>query len=162
MKKAIITAALIGLNTFTANAQDVYNEIRNKAKAAIETTKDNDITRHINQFKVDALDYLMIKMQEQMPDSSTTFLDKQALSLNSFINLYIKHVLLDTTAQKQEQVERIKLFMDASYSNPLFSDTDTELTQSYYANPKAITRFMLDTDWRKALLAVEEKMRQEQ
>ena len=68
MKKAIITAALIGLNTFTANAQDVYNEIRNKAKAAIETTKDNDITRHINQFKVDALDYLMIKMQEQMPD----------------------------------------------------------------------------------------------
>ena len=101
-------------------------------------------------------------MQEQMPDSSTTVLDKQALSLNSFINLYIKHVLLDTTAQKQEQVERIKLFMDASYSNPLFSDTDTELTQSYYANPKAITRFMLDTDWRKALLAVEEKMRQEQ
>ena len=48
----------------------------------------------------------------------------------------------------------IKMFMDASYSNPLFNDKDTELVLSYYNSAQSMTRFSLDTDWRKAVAAI--------
>ena len=52
------------------------------------------------------------------------------------------------------QVKVIRLFMDASYSNPLFHDTEHELTLSYYVRADCMTRFSLDTDWRRANVAV--------
>ena len=51
-------------------------------------------------------------------------------------------------------MKMIKMFMDASYSNPLFNDKDTELVLSYYNSAQSMTRFSLDTDWRKAVAAI--------
>ena len=97
----------------------------------------------------------MLKMREQMPDSTTAFLDIQAYSMDSFVNHFISSILDNKGKAEELQVETLKLYMDASYSNPLFNDTDIELSQSYYSNESCLTRFSLDTDWRKALLAIE-------
>ena len=69
MKKTIILAIALCSSLLTANSQDIYNSIRSKSKAAVEAKGTDKIVKRISQFKVDALDYMMIKMQEQMPDS---------------------------------------------------------------------------------------------
>ena len=154
MNKNIFLGIALCCSMSTVSAQEVYNKIRSMAKASIEASQPNDMVRQLNQFKLDALDYMGMKMKEQMPDSSVTMLDKQAYALYEFINIYIKGILLNSELSKSGQIKGIRLFMDASYSNPLFNDTDAELTLSYYANSASITRFSLDTDWRKALAAI--------
>ena len=140
------------------NAQAVYNEMLNSAKATVANHTSNDLTRQVAQFKVDALEYLLIKMKEQMPDSTATFLDKDAYALHNFISFYLNSIVESSQMPANYQVKIIKLFMDASYSNPLFQDTDHELTLSYYVRPDCITRFSLDTDWRRANVAVLSEM----
>mgnify|MGYP003184320498 FL=1 len=157
MKKLILSIVALLCMNVGSNAQSVYNEIRDKAKAEVENSDSNGLIRQINQFKLDALDYLMMKMREQMPDSTTAFLDRQAYAMNSFVNHFIKNILESNDKPEKQQIEMIKQFMDASYSNPLFNDTDTELTLSYYSNATSPTRFSLDTDWRKALVAIESR-----
>lgn len=157
MKKLILSIVALLCMNVGSNAQSVYNEIRDKVKAEVENSDSNGLIRQINQFKLDALDYLMMKMREQMPDSTTAFLDRQAYAMNSFVNHFIKNILESNDKPEKQQIEMIKQFMDASYSNPLFNDTDTELTLSYYSNAASPTRFSLDTDWRKALVAIESR-----
>ena len=139
MNKNIFLGIALCCSMSTVSAQEVYNKIRSMAKASIEASQPNDMVRQLNQFKL---------------DSSVTMLDKQAYALYEFINIYIKDILLNSELSKSGQIKGIRLFMDASYSNPLFNDTDAELTLSYYANSASITRFSLDTDWRKALAAI--------
>ncbi len=134
-------------------AQDVYLSIRQKAIAAVENPQTLPMLKDLNQFKVDALDYLSIKMKEEMPDSSATFLDKEAYALHNFLNLYMRTILDNRDMPKAHQVKIVKLFMDASYSNPLFNDTEKQLTMAYFSDGNSMTRFVLDTDWRLAYLA---------
>ena len=155
MKRFIMSMAALLFMIAGVEAQEVYNEIKAKAKATAEDVKADVVVRQISQFKVDALEYLMLKMREQMPDSTTAFLDIQAYSMDSFVNHFISSILDNKGKAEELQVETLKLYMDASYSNPLFNDTDIELSQSYYSNESCLTRFSLDTDWQKALLAIE-------
>lgn len=153
MKKIFVSMMLAFLTFADIAAQDVYTEIRSKATEQISDPLVNDVVKQINRFKVDALDYMLIKMREQMPDSTATFLDKQALAMNNFVSLYLKKVLEYRTMPQAQQVKILKAFMDASYSNSLFNDPDNELTLGYYVNDDCLTRFSLDTDWRRAYLA---------
>jgi hypothetical protein len=70
------------------------------------------------------------------------------------VNFYVEKLIESTTKPNVQQVKMIKMFMDASYSNPLFNDKDTELVLSYYNNADSMTRFSLDTDWRRAAAAL--------
>lgn len=153
MKRLILSLLLTATLGGSAKAQAVYNEIRSNAQAAAQTAT-SGLAKQIGQFKVDALDYMLIKMREQMPDSTTAFLDKQAYALNNFIGFYLQKIAEMATMPKARQVKVIKLFMDASVSNPLFNDKDTELTLGYYEQADCLTRFSLDTDWRRAVAAV--------
>ncbi len=153
MKRILLSLAIIlGLANMAA-AQSIYDEVKSNAQTAVQTSS-NELVKQINQFKLDALDYLLIKMREQTPDSTTAFLDKQAYALNGFIAFYIQQIVSMSTMPEAQKVKTVQLFMDASLSNPLFNDTDKELTQGYFANPNSITRFSLDTDWRRAFAAV--------
>lgn len=154
MKKILIMLAMLMATGATLSAQDVYNEVRRKAQAALDDDTTNSVVRKISQFKADALDYMLIKMREDMPDSTTAFLDHQAYALNEYVGVYLRMVMGVRDKSKDEQVAVLKLFMDASYSNPLFNDPDTELTLSYFNDESCLTRFSLDTDWRKAMAAV--------
>lgn len=151
--KKLILLALLAIAT-TAQGQEAYNELRQKAKTTISNPNANAVVKQISQFKLDALNYMAMKMREVMPDSSATFLDKQAIAMDNFVNFYIEKLIESTKQPNVEQVKMIKMFMDASYSNPLFEDKDTELVLSYYNSADSMTRFSLDTDWRKAVAAL--------
>ena len=151
--KKVILLALLAIAT-SMQAQEAYNELRQKAKTTIADPKTNAVVKQISQFKLDALNYMAIKMQEVMPDSSVTFLDKQAIAMDNFVNFYVERLIESTKKPNVQQVKMIKMFMDASYSNPLFNDKDTELVLSYYNSAQSMTRFSLDTDWRKAVAAI--------
>ena len=58
------------------------------------------------------------------------------------------------------QKKVIKAYMDASYSNPLFNDADKEMVLSYFNDGSSLTRFSLDTDWRRAVLAAKAALKQ--
>ena len=150
MKKLFLFLTLLTCCSLTLNAQEVYNSIKSKATESMNNPLVNPIVKKINQFKVDALDYMIIKMKEQMPDSTVNFLDKEAFAMNNFITLYTQTILENRNQPNAYQVKIIKLFMDASYSNPLFNDPDKELVLGYYNDGESLTRFSLDTDWRRA------------
>ena len=139
--KKLILLALLAIAT-TAQGQEAYNELRQKAKTTISNPNANAVVN------------MAMKMREVMPDSSATFLDKQAIAMDNFVNFYIEKLIESTKQPNVEQVKMIKMFMDASYSNPLFEDKDTELVLSYYNSADSMTRFSLDTDWRKAVAAI--------
>lgn len=153
MRKLLFSLILSCLSCMTMNAQEVYNSIYEKAKESFENPSSSGIIKELNRFKLDALDYMLLKMREQMPDSSALFLDKEAYALHDFIGLYAKSLLEVRNQTKVFAVEIIKIFMDASYSNPLFDDKDLELAHTYYVDKNSMTRFSLDTDWRRAYLA---------
>ncbi len=153
MKKILLFLVMLTSFSTSMNAQEVFNSIKSKASEVVNDPLANPIVKKISQFKLDALDYLVIKMKEQMPDSTVTFLDKEALAMNNFITLYTQSILDNRNQPGAYQVKIIKLFMDASYSNPLFKDSDTELVLVYYNNGESLTRFSLDTDWRRAYIA---------
>lgn len=156
MKKILIVLMLfIGMN---AQAQEVYNELRKKNKELIENPQTHELVRSISQFKLDALNYLAIKMQEEMPDSSVYFLDRQAFAMNNFVTFYIKKLVEFNEMPQALQTEMTKIFMDTTLNTPLFRDKDRELTLSYYNNGESLTRFSLDTDWEKAYETIEKMM----
>lgn len=153
MKKLLFLLMMFLTVSTTMQAQDIYNFIRENAQKSVNDPKTEPMLRNMNQFKLDALNYMAMKMKQEMPDSTVTFLDNQAYALNNFMNLYMRTVIDNMKQPKAYQVKFIKLFMDASYSNPLFNDEDKELVLSYFSDGSNMTRFSLDTDWRRAYIA---------
>ncbi|MBR1934387.1 MAG: hypothetical protein IJ841_11990 [Prevotella sp.] len=159
MKRLLLLLLLVAGTTGGAYAQEVYTQIRQKAVVQRDDQFGSDVVRQIGHFKVNALDYMAMKMKEQMPDSTASFLDKQALAMNSYVSLYVQ-TLIEMKAQPANyQVKVMKLFIDASVSNPLFNDRDQELVMGYVADGNSLTRFSLDTDWQRALLAVDSELK---
>lgn len=148
MKKILIVLMLfIGMN---AQAQEVYNELRQKNRTIVENPQTNDLVRNICQFKLDALTYLAIKKHETKSNSSEDFLDEQALAMDSYVNFYTEKYVEYYGMPESLLKEITKIFIDTSLNTPLFKDKDKELVLSYYDNSKALIRFSLDTDWIKA------------
>ena len=122
MKKTLIALMLfVGMN---AQAQEVYNELRKSNKAVVENPNAHTLARHISQFKLDALDYLAIKMQEDMPDSTVYFLDRQAMAMDNYVQLYIKKLVEYSNLPQNMIDEMTKMFMETSKNTPLFKDKD--------------------------------------
>ena len=159
--KKILLASLLMLS-MNMQAQEVFNELRQKNKSIVENPQSNELVKKISQFKLDALNYMVIKMQEEMPDSTVDYLDRQAYAMNAFVSFYIEKLIKLNNMPQSLQVEMTKMFMDASYSNPLFKDKDKDLTLSYYNCGECLTRFSLDTDWPRALAAITKLMEDEE
>ena len=68
---------------------------------------------------------------------------------------------LDSTNTEAKRRARIVLFMETSVANPLFNDPDTETTMAFINAGGEITPFCLNTDWQKAFLAAEERLKEE-
>lgn len=152
--KRILLSLLVLLSVSTVlPAQEIYSEIRQNAQAKVSDPTAELIVRKFSMFKLDALNYMAIRMKEEFPDSTAELLDKEALSLHIFINNYTNSLLESRNMPANYQKKVIRAYMDASYSNPLFKDTDSELVLSYFNDANSLTRFSLDTDWRRAILA---------
>lgn len=153
----IVFTMLIGFSV-QAKAQDVANEIKKISKSvADDQTKDLQ-SRRIAYFKVNAIDYLKMKMRDNvMRDSKNTkaynenvkMVNEQSYAMYEYINLFIKK--LSEAKQPEAKDMVMARFRAASLNNPLFNDTDLEVVQSYVNNDEYLTRFSLDTNWTKAL-----------
>lgn len=156
MKKLFL--AILLACSLQMQGQEIFNEIKHKAQTMVDNQQNNQLVRQINQFKLDALNYLAIRMQEKMPDAPVLYLDEQALGMNNFVTLYVVQLVKMSNMPEAAQVKMTKLFIDASCSNPLFNDKEEEPTLSYFKNANSITRFSLDTDWPKAIAAVQAQL----
>jgi hypothetical protein len=159
MKKFFLTIIITLCATYSTSAQEIYTEIRRTAQAKVNDPTADLLIRKFSMFKLDALNYLAIKMKEEFPDSSATLLDKEALSLNIFITNYTRSLIESRNMPANYQKKVIKAYMDASYSNPLFNDNDTDMVLIYFKDGNSLTRFSLDTDWRRAVLAAKAAMK---
>ena len=159
MKRLFLLLSLAWIFTTNSSAQDIYYEIKHKAEADVSDPSVNPLIKQFSRFKVEALNYMAIKMKEEMPDSTADLLDKEALSLNTFLTIYTNALVENSQQPGAHQVKVISAFMDASYENPLFNDPDKELVLAFFKNGESLTRFSLDTDWRRAVLAANEAMK---
>ena len=159
MKKLAYILVFMTMLPLSMSAQEVFTEVRKSAQTTLDNPNSNDLLRQFSQFKIDALDYMALKMREQMPDSSVVYLDRQAYALNAFMTHYLKVLVDNRNEPAAYQVKLMKLFIDASVSNPLFDDSDKELVHSYFADGKSATRFSLDTDWQRARIAVASELK---
>ena len=153
MKKILLSALFLLSLSQTLSAQEIYSEIRRSAQAKVNDTSADMLVRQFSMFKLEALNYMAIKMKEEFPDSTAELLDKEALSLNVFITNYTRSLVDSRNMPVLYQKKVIKAYMDASYSNPLFNDKDSDMVLAYFNDANSLTRFSLDTDWRGAVLA---------
>lgn len=159
MKKITILLLLVCL-AGTVSAQEVFTEIKSMAQKKVDDPNTPAVVKEFSRFQVDALNYLGMKMKEEMPDSSAAYLDNQAYALYNFVNLYSKTLRLRQNDLQKNQLANIKLFIDASTSSPLFADKeDEEYVMQYFRNAESSIRFSLDTNWIKAYLLVAEMLK---
>lgn len=149
MKRIILALLLLVGFQSISHGQEVYKEIMSLSqKLANDKSKDLQ-TRKVATFKVDALTYMAMKMNEVMPDSTVRILDYQAYALYDFVDLYLKK--LTEAKSKKAKVEIIQLFKYASLQNQRFHDMDLDLVEAYIRKEGYITKFSLDTNWEKAV-----------
>ncbi len=156
--KKLIMALLITFASYTGvQAQEVYKEIMRLSKnVANDKTKDIQ-SRKIATFKIDALNYMAMKMNEIMPDSAISVLDQEAYNMYDFVNLYIKK--LSEVKSKKAKAEILEVFKTASLQNSRFNDFDVDVTEGYIRTEGYLTQFSLDTNWGKAIEQVREELK---
>ena len=151
-----LLALLLAPNTL--KAQEVYNMVLENATQTVNSPSKSFTQVKIAQFKSTALVYLKKKAFENSKEVKEEFLNTQAYYLSEFIFLFFTQILKDHKLSDEERRKKIYLFMDASLSNPLFNDPDTETTQSYIKEGSELTPFSLDTDWQKAWHAAKSQL----
>ena len=122
-----LLALLLAPNTL--KAQEVYNMVLENATQTVNSPSKSFTHVKIAQFKSTALVYLKKKAFENSKEVKEEFLNTQAYYLSEFIFLFFTQILKDHKLSDEERRKKIYLFMDASLSNPLFNDPDTETTQ---------------------------------
>lgn len=156
MKKLILFFAACFI-TLHASSQEIYNAVK-QMRVNVETlmndTTKNLETRKVACFKNDALYYLIDKAVH-MDHFSEYELGTQANAMVEFVNLFVKR--LSNEKKKKDKEVVLALFKSASVSNPLFHDSEKEITYGYVDNDNYITQFSLDTDWVNALETVRGK-----
>ena len=162
MKKLFLAIMMACTFTMQSNAQEIYTEIKKMAQEVVDDPQTNPLIKQMNTFKLTALNYMGMKMRETMPDSTAEFLDKEALALYDFMTVYMQTLVESSQQPAAYQTKIIELFMDASYSNPLFNDTDRDYVLQYFIKGDCLTRFSLDTDWLRALKAVDTELKKRQ
>jgi hypothetical protein len=150
MKKIIFTFIITFGIALSSSAQDVYNYVLESSTRIVNIPTSNFTNTRIAQFKRTALIYMKSKALETMPEVTAQFLDTQAYYLSEFVTLFFNEILKENKDNQELTKSKIQLFIDASFSNPLFNDPDTETTHSYIMEEGELTPFCLDTDWMKA------------
>lgn len=154
MKKLFIIITLCIFTTLHASSQEIYKAVV-QMKTEVEKFA-NDMTKNIEArkvacFKYDALYYLIDKAGHAEHFSEYE-LGTQANAMVEFVNLFVKR--LSSEKKKKDKDVILAIFKNASVSNPLFHDSEKDVTYGYVDNENYLTQFSLDTDWPNALAAV--------
>lgn len=159
MKKILFFIASILLGAEEMRSQEVYNYVLENATRMVNSPTTNFTQTRIAQFKRTTLIYMKSKAFETMPTVTEEFLNTQAYFLSEFLSFFFDEILRDRKLDEETRKQKIFLFMDASVSNPLFNDPDTETTLSYIKEGSELTPFSIDTDWQKAFVAVKDNIK---
>ena len=147
LKISLILLFLLSCGT-TAKTQEVYNYVLNNAIRTVQSPTSGFTQTRIAQFK----------QTETMPEVTDQFLNTQAYYMSEFITLFFDEILKSKKQDCEKKKAKIMLFMDASKSNPLFDDTDTETTDAYILEGNQLTPFSLNTDWPRAYAAAKDNI----
>lgn len=158
MKRLILFFALLFANTIVLRSQTVYNYVLNNATKIVNSPTSSFTQTQIAQFKRTALIYMKRKALEQMDSVSTDFLDTQAFYMSEYVTLFFDEIIKAKRLTESKRKEKVMLFMDASVSNPMFKDDDTDTTMSYITDGGEITPFCLNTNWQKAYAAAKSQL----
>lgn len=156
--KILLFFAFLSAFIPTMKAQEIYNYVLNNAQRTVQSPTAGFTQTRIAQFKQTALLYLRKKAEATMPQVTNSFLNTQAYYMSEFISLFFDEILKSKKQENEKKKAKIMLFMDASKSNPLFDDPDTETTDSYILEGNQLTPFSLNTDWPRAFAAAKDNI----
>ena len=161
MKKMLMIALMSLAMTSQVSAQDVLNDIVNRAHALFNDSSKNKQDRQVALFKYDALTYLRAKVIQPTDvmgnsvdydklNAKIKTLNEQAFAMNTYINVYFERL-----AQcKKKNVDMVKFyFRQATKDHPLFQEeTDLEYVDAYFNQEKEFPLpFSMNCDWVKTL-----------
>lgn len=158
MRRALLVIFLVQWFAAGAKAQEVYNLVLNNTARILNSPTSNFTQTQIAQFKRTTLIYMKEKVFAETDTIPSAFLDTQAYFLSEFVTLFCDDIIRCKRLNENRRKERIVVFMDASVSNPLFKDDDTDYTMSYINNGKELTPFCINTNWQKAYAAVKSQL----
>lgn len=143
MKRLFLSAFVICL-ACAANvcAQTLYQAVYDKAKSVVATTKDAE-EKMVNQYKLNALNYIMDVCKKESKDGDMRLLDMQAVNMESFIDDFRVFVAKGENISPAKKDEIVRCFTSASFAHPLFQN-ESPLVDG---GAGAILPFSLNTDW---------------
>lgn len=159
MKKLIIGACFV-LVCLHANSQEVYNKLYNSATEVLNDPQAAEIKTKINYFYLTELNYLKAKAGAQMETVTTSFLDTQAYYLSEYVGAFFKDLSEAHRVSAECQKDITMAYINATLSNSLFEDSDTEKVHSFIGDQEYLTPFSLDTNWEKAYKEITEKAKE--
>lgn len=155
MIRRIALSLLLAATVGSAQAQELYNEVLNKAEAVVNNPKSDEVSIKVNHFKSTALRYTRNMALKTMPEVTTRFLDIQAYYLNDFLSRFFADLVTVQDSDERTRKEHIIMYVNASVGNPLFDKADAETAESFINDKDNLTPFSLNTDWEKACLAID-------
>lgn len=160
MKKTLMIVLMCLTMTTQVSAQDVLNDIVNRAYTLFNDTTKNKQDRQVALFKYDALTYLrtrVIQPKDVMSDNvdydklnaKIKLLNEQAFAMNTYINVYLTRL----SEVKKKNKDMVKYyFRQTTKDHPFFSDeNDLEYVDAYYNQEDFPLPFSLNCDWVKSL-----------
>ncbi len=150
MKKVLFTLLVLMASVTSIQAQDLFKNVHDRATAIVNNPASSDEEIQINQFKVTALNYISMMVKKRGLDKDAYFYDSQAVNMSSFVTDFQVNLEKARTMSAAKRTEILKIYTEASKSNPLFKDTDKEKVNAYVNDKSTMTPFCIDTDWEKA------------
>ena len=169
MAKTFISIFMFLFLSVGMTAQEVFKQILDSSNKVLMDNHEDVGIRKIALFKVDALTYLNTQVMAEINDTTSELTpermthliamrDSQAYYMYDYINSFLKEY---GRMKRQAEKDRVlRIFRDASVSNPLYNDPDRQFVLAYYNREDFLTQFSLDTDWVKAFEEVKKKLRQ--
>ena len=145
MKKLIIPAMALAMAIQPVKGQTLYEAVYEKVQSVVNNPASSDVEKQENRFKLEALNYLKTKGQQQGLTSDSYFLDSQAVNLTSFIDDFLTNVRTAEKVSKSKRDEMVRCYVNAAKKFPLFQDPANSVADESKAIP-----FPINTDWEKA------------
>lgn len=145
MKQTVLILLTLFFSAFrAANAQTLYKAVYDQARTALTTATGND--KIINQYKINALDYIVKQNREDGTQTDNRYLDTQAVNLESFISDYFEYTAEAAKISEAKREEMQRCYTTASFSHPLFPNASPLVD----GGAGELLPFSLNTDWQQA------------
>ena len=145
MKKLIIPAMALAMASQPVEGQTLYEAVYENVQKVLNLPAASAAEKQENQFKLEALNYLKTKGQQEGLTRDSYFLDSQAVNLTSFIDDFLTNVRTAEKTSKAKGEEMVRCYINAAKKFPLFQDPANTV-----ADESKLIPFPLNTDWEKA------------